>query len=71
MMMLVVYVGPSDFLGKVVVRRWCIGEGTMEPEARPWNVSNSLNEARQSIPDGLHRIERHPNDDPVIAEVWL
>ena len=71
MIMYVVYVNPRDFPGKVVVRRWGIDADGPAAEDEPMAVTNSLNEARDALPDGLIKIRRSPNDDPVIAEVWI
>lgn len=34
-------------------------------------VADSLDALRESLPVGLTRMERMPEDDPVIVEVWL
>lgn len=67
----VIYCRPRDFPAEHVVRRWRIGAGTMEPEAKPWAVVGSLEEARAKVPAGLYRIVRDPKDDPVIVETWI
>lgn len=68
--MWVVYDHPKDYPNGFVTRRWEIRPG--EPEATPDAIyTSSLERARALIPPGLHRMERNPEDDPVIVEVWL
>lgn len=56
---------PSDFPGRLVVRRHLArADGQVYPEAKPWAVELTLEAAREKIPAGLSRI------DPVIVEVW-
>lgn len=31
----------------------------------------TLEKVHAQLPPGLHRLERDPNDDPVIVEIWL
>ena len=64
--MFVVYFNPQDFPGKYVVRRHV---GT-RPDAEPLIVCDSLHQARSAIPADT-RLDRSPDDDPVIVEVWL
>lgn len=71
MIMYVVYVNPRDFPGKVVVRRWGIDADGPAPESKEFAVVDSIIEAREALPEGLFKIRRSPNDDPVIAEVWI
>lgn len=63
----VVYENPSDFPGCFVVRKW---RGNV-PEREPLSVGSSIDEARSALPEGLHRMNRLEQDDPVIREVWL
>jgi phosphohistidine phosphatase SixA len=67
----VVYFNPSDFLGLYVVREGVVqddGSTLFSPLARS---GQTLDEVRQHIPHDMTRLERHPNDDPVIVETWL
>ena len=68
-----IYESPADYVGQYVVRR---------TEIRRWPqaaivvtndmyVADSLEEARELLPPGLFCVGRQPDDDPVIAEVWL
>ena len=34
-------------------------------------IATDLNALRALLPDGLTRLERQPNDDPFILEVWV
>jgi len=70
----VVYEDPADFPGKWVVRRFTIypdgGSPVIEEDPEPMVVTDSLEEARKVIPKGAYCLGRHPEDDPVIYEVW-
>jgi hypothetical protein len=67
----VVYNNPTDYPGQYVVRRCYVNSTGVYPEAGPRYVGPSLVAARETIPPGLHRIDRFPEDDPCILEVWL
>lgn len=69
--MWVVYNSPSDFPGKFVVRRQSAGPGFVVADATPTAIVNTLDEARAAIPPGKINLHRSPDDDPVIAEVWV
>lgn len=70
-----VYRHPADYPDAWVVRRWRVrGErkpAAAEPDAKPWAVARSLEDARQTIPKGLVCLNRTPEDDPVVVETWL
>jgi len=34
-------------------------------------TASTLEELREKLPFGLHRLPRNPNDDPVIVETWV
>lgn len=70
--MFVVYENPRDYPGKFVVRRWpnCLVPQPV-PEAVPMIVCDSLDVARAAVPSWAVRLERFPDDDPAIREVWL
>lgn len=66
-----VYKYPKDYPDKFVVRRWEIN-GKPQPENKEIvAVGEDLQEVRSKLPHGLCRIERQPEDDPVIVETWL
>lgn len=59
----------SDYPRQAVARPHLIGR---ELQAlREVVVADSLNELRKKLPAGLTKIDRDPEDDPVIIEVWL
>jgi hypothetical protein len=68
----VVYERPTDYPADFVVRRQVVtSRGKIEPDPEPWAVVGSLEAARGLIPDGLHRVARHPEDFTSIVEVWI
>lgn len=73
--MLTVYDNPSDFPGKIVLRRSDVLMG--KGEVRPWKaraVFDTLLAARHAIRRNyphLTALPRQSADDPVIVEVWL
>lgn len=65
-----IYVNPADMPGRFVTREWHIARGASAPLAgRAW-PANSLEQARRVVPEGMVRLERQPDDDPVILETW-
>lgn len=69
--MWVVYDHPRDQPESWVVRRHVIERpGTHRP-TDDHSLHQTLEEARAAIPMWCVRMERHPDDDPVIVEVWL
>lgn len=72
-----VYSNPRDCPGKVVVRRWSMPVSDpgyplkMRPDAERWAVKDTLDDARLTIPPGLVRLPRQPEDDSCIVENWL
>ena len=75
LVMFVVYQDPRDYPpGSVVVRRWTIRARQTVADSTPLFVGLTVEGARAAILDAaawVHRIERMPDDDPVIVEVWL
>lgn len=70
--MYVITENPSDHPGKLVVREWHIRKGEpAKPLAEFHDISDSLDDARGSIPGGLMMVPRSEDDDPVIVESWL
>lgn len=67
----VVFRNPSDFPGQYVIRRQRAGPGTITKDATPLAVGPTLAVVRAALPPGLTRLERDPNDDPSILEVWV
>jgi hypothetical protein len=66
-----VYENPADYPGKFVVRRFTIEQAHAVADRDPWFIGDTLHDARNSLPQGLTRIDRDPNDDPVILETWI
>lgn len=66
MPMIVVYKSPSDNQGKYVARVWDLNNPT-----HVVMVKDTAEEIRMEIPAGMWRVERSPNDDPVILETWM
>lgn len=68
-----IYEKPKDYPDKFVVRRWGVvhGRSMPVPDPKAWAVTDSLEMARKSLPRGLYRTARHPQDDPVIVETWV
>lgn len=69
----VIYDNPSDFPGQIVVRRWLIGPGTVEPTPHV-SLCTTIDQARNVVqanyPSG-YRLPRQQDDDPCIVEVWI
>ena len=68
--MYVIYENPRDFPGQFVVRRHDVYPGRVEVQKLA-TVHTTLEQARRAVPQGLVRLERSANDDPVIRETWL
>lgn len=70
--MYVVYRNPSDYPGKYVVREWSLSPGgVLCANMNPHAVADTIEDARESIPDDAARLLRHAEDDPVIEETWV
>lgn len=61
-----VFNSPKDFPGKYVVR---IFDG--KNPLRLITVSDTLEEARKTIPPMFMRTDRSEKDDPIIVETWI
>lgn len=60
---------PTDYPEFFVARKWVIGQ---TPEAtNEVLLGETLEEVRAKLPPGLHRMNRSPEDDPVLVESWL
>lgn len=72
MQMWTVYERPSDFPDDYVARRWDIVRGAREPIASGvLFAAKTLEQLRELLPEGLHRMPRQEGDEPQIVEVWL
>lgn len=68
-----IYASPRDYPGKYVVRRWILRRGTKLPplpEPDP-AITDSLDQARASIPPGRQRLERTDDDVTSLVESWI
>lgn len=61
---------PRDFPGFYVVRASDIEPNLCTPR-QVGCLCRTLEEARESVPLGLHNIGRHPTDDNSILESWI
>jgi len=61
----------EDFPGVYTVRQQWTGPDLIYFAYDPLGHGNTLEEARQFIPQGLTRFLRNDVDDPVIVESWL
>lgn len=67
-----IYDHPKDYPHNFVVRQWHSGKIFNAPVAdQECYLATTLEEARRFIPQGLVRTPRLPDDDAVIAEVWI
>lgn len=64
-----IYESPDDHPGKFVTRRWDVL--STGPAPGPATVVDTLDEAREAVPPGLHWMGRAPGDDEKIVETWL
>lgn len=70
LMLWVVTKHPSDFPDKFVARPNYVGpKGHYSVGAAL--TADTLEDLRAKLPQGLHRMARWADDDPVIVEVWL
>lgn len=69
----VIYARPTDHPEHFVVRRWRVGANRIEALPQFW-LGPDIEAARQVVlanyPDA-YRLDRSPDDDPCIAEVWI
>lgn len=68
MKLFTLYKNPTDFPNKFVVREFI---GDMAIQGDPHFVGDTLDDARASIPKGMVRIPRDPDDDYVIVESYI
>ena len=57
--------------GMFMVRRWVIGDQPDPVPDQDFKAAPSLEEARKLVPFGYHCIERAPDDDVSLVEVWV
>lgn len=61
-----VYCRPRDYPSGYIARRFILDKPTGETV-----TGETLEAVRERLPWGLYRMERAPEDDPVIVEVWI
>jgi len=66
-----VYRNPLDYPGKFVVRRFDVSQPPPMPDPEPWAVSNTLEEARATLPGWAVVLARSEHDEPQIVETWI
>ena len=56
-----------------MVRRFRIGNAGRDPEPdrEPWAVVDTLEKARDTLPEGLCSLGRYLADEPHIVETWI
>lgn len=65
----VIYFDPADQPGKYVARKWIITPGRITATHTSY-VSDTLEDARQHIPEGMCNLGRFDADESQIVEVW-
>lgn len=71
MSMWTVYKRPSDYPRDFVARRFIIQRGGKHAATDDVVIAPTIEEVRELIPPGLFRLDRMPEDDANIVEVWL
>jgi hypothetical protein len=67
-----IYAHPADFPDvEFVVRGWIVGPHGTLTDSGALGFAHTLDEARNIVPAGLVRMERSPDDDPVVVETWI
>jgi len=61
-----IYDSPVDLPGRFVARKWLLDNPTSE-----LLQDKTLDGLREKLPQGLIRMERSPQDDPKIIEIWI
>ena len=65
-----VYKHPTDFPDKWAMRAFIVSAKAINPSSTVI-TGDSLEEIRSHLPRGLTRMDRHPEDDPIIYETWI
>ncbi len=69
-----IFYQPRDYPNHYVVRRFAIRRGSPDaiPDAQPWAVVDTLDEARETVPfEADFRMPREEHDDRGIVETWV
>lgn len=68
----VIYDRPKDYPNSFVLRRQYVDRNNLIwADRNPVAIGDALEAIRTLIPVELHNMNRMPNDDPAIAEVWI
>jgi len=67
----VIFKSPGDFPGEFVVREQRVVGGVIYFARAIHARGATVEEVRETLPAGVVRMERHPNDDPNILETWM
>lgn len=63
---------PIDLPGvEFAARQALIGPGGITRITERLVIAPTLEALRDQLPPGLVRMDRHPDDDPVIVEIWI
>ncbi len=65
-----VYERPMDRPDSYVARRWVVRNGQLAA-TNDLHIAEDLVRLRRLLPQGLERLPRDPEDDPVIVETWI
>lgn len=68
--MISIYFNPKDYPDQYVARVFDIRPGTVYA-TRYVMISNNLGELQRAMPNGFERMDRFPNDEHELLEVWL
>jgi len=71
MSMWTVYDHPTDYPRHFVARRFVVLGGGLFGPTDDARFATTLSELRTMLPRGLYRLDRMPDDDPKVLEVWL
>jgi hypothetical protein len=72
LIMWTIYNRPLDMPDCYVARKWIIRRNSEQPiPTSALRAAGTLEEVRNMLPRGLHRLDRFIEDDPKIVEVWL
>lgn len=66
----VVYKHPKDHPNHYVIRRQIVSKGQVQFD-RHCFLFQTLKEVHNFLPKCLTLLQPNPNDDPVIAEIWI
>lgn len=66
----VIYKNPTDYPGRIVLRRQLVHAGRIDADPQPMYVGASIDEAHARLPPGLCRLA-YTDPDPAICQVWI